>query len=101
MRNEFGEISLEKSINWGINEFILHTLNVKEIWQYYIDLIKTHKDNFTTLNYYNCIKNHFYEYWYKNNITRNLLAFNGDITQFEQFKVFETHIKNDIEEYNN
>lgn len=101
MRTEFGEISLTEAIEWGLNEFILHTLNTKEIWEYYINLIKTHKDNFTALNYYNCLRNRFYQYWADNHITRNLLAFNGDITQFEKFKEFEYHIKTDIEEYNN
>jgi hypothetical protein len=98
-REEFGDISQKDMMEWALNEFTLHVLNFREIWEKYIELIKMYGNNITPLQYYNCLKNEFYGHWLSNNITSNLLAFNGNITQFEHFKEFVNILNDDINEY--
>lgn len=90
---------MEKEIEHGINEFILMTFNTKKIYDYYKEVLQLNrqiKKKFTAMEFYNCIKNKFYTEFYANKITRNLLAFNGDLTQFERFKDFENRVLNDL-----
>lgn len=91
---------MKELMEHGLNEFILMVFNTEKIYKYYVEILKDDKlsgQKFTAENFYNCLKNHFYQDFYANRITRNLLAFNGDITQYETFKEFEEHIKDDRE----
>ena len=91
---------MDELIEHGLNEFTLMVFNTEKIYKYYKEILKLDKmsgQKFTTENYYNCLKNKFYQEFYKNKITRNLLAFNGDITQYKKFQEFAEIVKDDIE----
>lgn len=83
----------------GLNEFILLVLNNASIYHYYIELIKEYGNKFTSLQYYNCLKNKFYWNFYNDKIASVLLAFNGDVTQFEKWQEWEDILQDDIDEF--
>lgn len=82
--DEFDEL-----MNHSINEFILQLEN-KESWNDKLKkILRISNGNFTTLDIYNCLYNKLYIELQSDDIMKHLTAFNGDITQFTEWKHLE------------
>ena len=92
----FYNLPYNEQIEMLIEELAIHIEDIRELHEYCKELAKFKKQydsKFTIQNYFNCIRNEKYEYLRHDDILKNILAFNGDITQFKNYKKLENAIK--------
>lgn len=92
----FYNLSHAEQMEKMLEELAIHIRDIQEMRTFCEELavFKMQVGNqFTAQNYFNCIRMQKYEYLRRDDILKNLLAFNGDITQFENFKKVEKELE--------